>query len=171
MSTINTLMEHMKTALTSGIDSYGAIASSSPTYGGTGDGEDFDGFGVFLTGLNDTIDFSSITLPALLVSFDLFQSGDRVFGDEPLGMSISVSPIVNDFYGSAIEGTQVIENKEAVNVYIDRLNEFMKYVQFPDVVLIARDNSSPISPGGFAPNNDFYVTGTVTLNIEYMEDI
>ena len=169
MSTINTVMSYFKGALESGIDANGAVASGTPTYGGTDTGEDFDGFNVYVVGMNDTIDFGSIELPALLITFDLFASSDAVFGDEPLGISISITPVVNDFYGSASDGG-TYSNKEAINIYIDRLYEFIKFVQFPDVKLIGRDNTSPITPGSMSPNNDFYIAGMVTLNIEFMEE-
>jgi len=170
MTKVNEMCEYLKDAIEDGIDANGSKVNPSvtPTYGGTSASEDFAGMYIYVNQLNDTIRHNVVEMPCLMVDATIFSSQERMFDDEITGMNINISVFVTDTLGTLTIGEDEYTNMKVINIYVERLIEFLKRLRFTPVRLISRDVASPLDVGSFLQDNMLVFSGGASLTIEYI---
>lgn len=175
--TLIELAQQAKDAIVHGIDANGNVVApaATPVYGGTSATEAFysneGGFNVYCFQLDGIDDVEAPTLPAMLINLTRTVASEKVFGDEPEGVALEWQFQINDFRGTITEDAVVYTNQQACMVWLDRLMEVIKRLNFPTVEILMYTDAEPVDPGHAEGDDGFLYYGGATLYFEYVKEI
>ena len=176
-TTLIELAQQAKDAIVHGIDANGNVVAAgvTPAYGGTTGSEDFvsneGGFNVYCFQIDGWDEVQVPMLPAVLINLSRTVASEKVFGDEPEGVAIEWQFQVNDFKGTVTVSTVTYRNEQACMVWLDRLMEVLKRLNFPMVEVLNYTDAEPVEPGKAEGEDDFLYFSGGTLYFEYVKEI
>lgn len=169
---INKYCDEIKNIIVNGVDSsFDQVdAGITPAYGGTDDGEDFEGFSVYCTNLDDDEDVSYI-LDKPYIYFSVEGVPQEFFMDDNSSYLVSADfEIVIDGEDTKTISGDIIKKKELISWYAEQLSYLLSHANLTSIKEIDGRTSTELTPTKVkSEESEAYVGGINLQTVIYRE--
>jgi len=167
---LNALCTEIKDILEDGIETTGAICTDgTPAFGGTGTGEDFAGFTIYATNLDDVTETDITNLPCIAFRFDktpieYFHDDNKLYASNgmfELRIPLNLTKTIN---------ASSYNKKKLMNWYVERLQYVLDTMQLTSVMEAGKMNPTSFDVGTDDEGTNFWIYGLLYFSITYMEE-